>query len=83
MGFLAVFLSQLIRLRLKKYHPDVFVRLGSPAFHDSNLGKTYWKFQRFVLWGHMTERNDFVLRSLCVLASLCDLGVIVFFILSV
>ena len=46
---------------------------------DSNLGKTYWDFQRFVLWGHLAEKNDSVLRGLCILASLCNLAVIVFF----
>jgi len=83
LGFFSLLLSQLIRSRLRKYHPDLFSRLGGPAFQDSNLGKTYWKFQRFVLWGYISEVNDIVLRTLCVLASLSNLGVIVFFLLSV
>jgi hypothetical protein len=82
-GFLSLLLSQLIRSRLKKYHADLFARLGNPAFQDSNLGITYWKFQRFVLWGFMSEANDSVLRFMCVLASLSNLGVIVFFFLCV
>jgi hypothetical protein len=80
-GFLTLLLLHLIRIRLRKYHPDVFCRLGSPLFQDSNLGKTYWAFQRFVWWGHRSEVDDTVMRGLCVLASLSGLSVIIFFIL--
>ena len=51
-GILSLLTSMLIRFRLKKCHSDLFARMGSPAFQDSNLGKTYWKFQKFVLWGY-------------------------------
>jgi hypothetical protein len=83
LGFFLLLILQLIRVRLKKYYPDLFARLGGPSFQDSNLGKTYWAFQRFVWWGYRSEVDDRLLRGLCVLASLSGLAVIIFFILLI
>jgi hypothetical protein len=46
-----LFMSHLIRARLKAKHPQIYAKLGSPAFNDSNLRSTYWKFSGFVCWG--------------------------------
>ncbi len=83
LGFLLLVISQLIRTRLKKYHPDLFAKLRSPTFQDSNLGRTYWSFQQFVWWGHTSEVNDAVVHGLCVFAVLIEVAVLIFFFLAV
>lgn len=80
---LSVFLfliMQVIRGRLQKRYPTIFIRLGSPTMQDSNLGRTYWTIQKFVWWQHMFVANDWILRSLCMLACISQLvGVVLFF----
>jgi hypothetical protein len=76
---LTLLIWQLIRIRLKRVDPELFIRLGSPRFQDSNLGKNYWKFQRFVWWGYGSDVRDVTLRSLCVFACLAQLGATVLF----
>jgi len=65
---------QAIRIRLRDYDSDVFIRLGSPSWRDSTMTKSYWLFQRFVLWGHLTEIKDAPLHALCLLATLSALA---------
>lgn len=80
LGLFLLLILQLIRVRLRKRYPELFVRLSSPAFQDSNLTKTYWTFHRFVLWGYLSEVNDTILRCLCILASVSQLaGIALFF----
>ncbi len=81
-AFVGVFLLitlGLIRVRLKKSHPDMFTELGSPDFGESNLRKAYWTFQKFVWWGHKSRATDTVLRSLCIVACLSEVAVVVLF----
>jgi hypothetical protein len=82
LGGVTFFVLHLIRDRLRKCYPSLYLKLGSPAFQDSNLGKTYWNFQRFVWWGYRSEVPDALLRGLCILACACQLGVLVLFFLS-
>ncbi len=82
LGVVSLFTTQVIRVRLKKCHPELFAKLGNPSFRDSNLTKAYWLFQRFVWWGHLSEPKDSVLSCLCVLTSVANVaGVVVFFFL--
>jgi hypothetical protein len=78
LGSLGLVALQLIRIRLKKQHVDLFLRMGSPAFFDSNYGRTYWRFQKFVWWEHRFEVSDVTLRSLCILACAAQVGAAVF-----
>jgi hypothetical protein len=82
-GFFTLLVLQLIRARLKKCHPGLFSSLGSPTFQDSNVGKTYWALQKFIWWGYRSEVSDSILRGLCMLASLSELAVVIFFFLIV
>ena len=82
-GFLSVLLMQLIRLRVKKRHPELYAKFGYPSFNDSNLKREHWAFQRFIFWGHISEVNDRVLHGLCVAASIAGLIVGVLFFLCI
>jgi hypothetical protein len=83
LGIASLLVAQLIRVRLKKHHPGLFARFGYPSIQDSNLQGKYWFFQKFVLWGHISEADDTVLHGLCVLASVANLGVLISFFLCI
>lgn len=48
-GAFVLFLAHLIRTRLKAKHPQIYVKLGSPGFNDSNLGPTFLEVCRLHL----------------------------------
>ena len=77
LGVVLLLILQLIRFRLKKCYPDLFSKLGSPTFQDSNLGKTYWNLQQFIWWGHTSEVSDVLLHALCVFAVLIEVTVLI------
>ena len=79
LGVWLLLLLELIRTRLRRLHPDLFAKLGNPTFEDSNLGKTYWDFQKFVWWGYRSVAHDTVLYGLCVVACLSELAVLILF----
>lgn len=81
-GFLLLTLH-FIRARLEKGHPELFSELGSPRFQDSNMGATYWRFQKFVWWGHFSVQNDIIIHGLCILACLIEAVVVVLFFLVI
>jgi hypothetical protein len=83
LGASALIFLHFIRIRLKKYHPDLFARLGRPASQDSNIGHYAWMFQKFVWWGYVFEVNDSVTRWLCVFASVSQFGVLILFFLDI
>jgi hypothetical protein len=72
-GLLTLIMLHLIRSRLRERYPDLFVKLGSPEFQDSNLKRGPWELQGFVWWGHISEVRDTILHVLCVLACLFQL----------
>jgi hypothetical protein len=78
-GAFVLSMSHLIRSRLKAKHPQIYVKLGSPGFNDSNLGPTYWKFSGFVWWGHFTDVRDSAMHALCLVTVLGEIGVLVLF----
>jgi hypothetical protein len=79
---LTLFVFHLIRVRLKRHHPELFAKLGNPTSQDSNLENRYWRFQRFVLWGYQSEVTDTALISLCVLATVFEVAGVILFILA-
>jgi hypothetical protein len=83
LGLVSLLLASLIRMRLRSYHPELFAKLGRPTGQDSNLEKTSWVFQRFVFWGHLSETNDVVLRSLCVVTALINVVGVFFYFLCI
>jgi hypothetical protein len=83
LGFSSLLVAQLIRARLKKRHPELFAKFDYPSSQDSNLEAKYWVFQKFVLWGHISDVDDTALHGLCVLESVIGLGVLIFFFLCI
>jgi hypothetical protein len=67
-------LLHLVRSRLATNHANLFGKLGSPGFNDSNLGRPYWALQRFIWWGHLSEVRDTKLHILCILACMSELA---------
>jgi hypothetical protein len=82
-GFLSLLIAHFIRARLKKLYPELFARFGYPSGQDSNLEVKYWTFQKFVLWGHISEVTDPALHGLCVLSSVISLAVLILFFLCI
>ena len=72
----------LIRVRLRAKDPELYAKLGNPAFNDSNLGPTYWRFQGFIWRRHFSDTHDDVLHTLCLLATLSQLAIIVLFVMQ-
>src|SRR5580692_6715007 len=58
--------TERIRSRLRRFHPDLFHALGKPAPEDSNFQYNYWMFFRFIWWDHR-QANDPELGRLCML----------------
>lgn len=83
LGFFSLVVAQLIRARLKDRYPELFAKFGHPSSRDSNLEAKYWVFQKFVLWGHISEVDDKVLHGLCVLSTVVSLAGLVFFFLCI
>jgi hypothetical protein len=81
-AFALLLFLQLIRIRLHRRHPSVYTSLGKPQFLESNTSATYWAFQRFVWWGHISGPSDIMLHLLCVIAVASELGVVILFVLS-
>jgi hypothetical protein len=79
LGLFLLLLFHLIRSRLRQLHPNLYATLGSPTFQHSNLGATYWRFQKFVWSWYKPDVDDVLLRSLCLLASLVELVVVILF----
>ena len=78
-GAFVLFMAHLIRTRLKAKHPQIYVKLGSPGFNDSNLGPTFWKFAGFIWWGHFTDVRDTVMHALCLVTVLGEVVVLALF----
>jgi hypothetical protein len=79
-GGFALIIVEFIKIRLKTHYLDLFGELGRPRFQDSNLGATYWRFRKFIWWGHFSIQNDILIHSLCILACLSEVvGVVLFF----
>jgi hypothetical protein len=74
--FLLHDVTERIRSRLRRFHPDQFHALGKPALEDSNLQYKYWVFAKFVWWDYR-KVNDAVLRRFCVVYCLGAIAAIV------
>jgi hypothetical protein len=72
-GITAMAIQHLIISRLRKRHPSLFVRLGSPELMQSNLKSAPWKLQRFIWWRHLSHVGDTALHALCFFSCLLQL----------
>jgi type IV secretory pathway TraG/TraD family ATPase VirD4 len=71
LAILVLTLLQLVRNRLRRYHPDLFLELGNPSFDDSYLRGNYWRFQKFVWWDHFFLKDKMV-HLLCFVACIAQ-----------